>query len=213
MHSSMGCMAGKKGKKNRLPIKDPKESVPAETKTGSVEDLQTIPESSKSVQPSVQNHPERISGILAAVFISIGFTLVLPTLISAAQVAGVISMGLAHLLVIIAWFIGIASSGVWIFSVPRKHSFKKWVAITLIMGLVMFGFDRWMVWKKANQEQPALQPTFEAQISTTDESPPLYTMPVPTPPPSRASKKQNQKTELQRRKEEALRLLHSQEGK
>jgi uncharacterized membrane protein len=57
-------------------------------------------------QSSSETHSTRISQV-SAVLLSAAFALILGLIIGAFQIAGVISMGVAHMLIILAWLVAV----------------------------------------------------------------------------------------------------------
>lgn len=142
--------------------------------------------------PSRESHPVRFSKGIGTFLLSAGFTIVVGLVIGALQIAGVTSMSLAHLLIALAWVIAVFAIWLWLLSRPRKHTMKVVIITTLILGVVFFGVDRFMVWKKAEQEREAQEqqhtatPIDAATQFPKSTSPTIaaQTSPSPMPAPS-----------------------------
>lgn len=123
-----------------------------------------------------ESRQARIPQALGTLFFSVGFGLVVGLVIGAFQIAGVISMGLAHMLIILAWVIAAVAIWAWLLSSTRKHKTKTGFAMVLAMGIVLFAADRWMVSKRAELDRAAAQ-------SQTISTPTPAVTPSPSFPP------------------------------
>jgi hypothetical protein len=110
--------------------------------------------------------------------------LMVALIIAAFTVAGVINMALAHILLFLAWLVGVLGISTDILSDrPAKHK-MVWC---LVVGIALFGMDRTMVYLRHVQEQqgsgnssPASGP--EAQPVTAQRQQQEKPTPSPVPP-------------------------------
>ena len=96
---------------------------------------------------------------LGALIVSGVSAVVLALVIGALQIAGVISMGLAHLLLFFAWVIGaigIWTSEGWLLSTTQKWRIIIGSVSIFILGILLGVCDLWMVSQKATQESALL---------------------------------------------------------
>jgi hypothetical protein len=121
-------------------------------------------------EPPKESHPIRISKGVGTFLLSAGFTIVIGLIVGALQIAGVTSMSLAHLLIALAWVIAVFAIWLWLLSRPRKHTMKAVLVTALILGVVFFGVDRFMVWKKVAQDAATVQqPQSTPSVASSDE--------------------------------------------
>src|SRR5438874_5631625 len=121
-------------------------------------DLSEPPPPDKPGRPN-ESHHIRISKGFGTFLLSAGFTAFLGLIIGAFQIAGVVSMSFAHLLIALAWVVAVFAVWLWLLSRPHKHLTKVVVIMALGLGGILFFVDRLMVWKKAEQEKNiAVQP-------------------------------------------------------
>src|SRR6266850_5004931 len=94
--------------------------------------------------------------------------LVCGLLVSALQIAGIISMNLAHGLVFAAWVISIAAvcASEALLAKSTRHTIVVGLAVAVVMGLGLFKLDRWMVAKKKEQDIAATQQQQKNETST-----------------------------------------------
>lgn len=81
--------------------------------------------------------------------------LVCAFVISALQFSGLIDMGLAHLFLVLAWFVAVLAVLVseTLLARPAKHAIIVLTATATIMAGGLFALDRWMVTKKREQDR------------------------------------------------------------
>lgn len=104
-----------------------------------------------SEQRPIDTHPTRISQAVK-VLLSAAVGLVLALTIGAFQIAGIISMGLAHPLITLAWLVAVIAVWGWLSSKTQKHVGKTVLLTALILGIIFIITDFWMVRLKAEQE-------------------------------------------------------------
>lgn len=121
---------------------------------------------SPNLHPNPHRHetPEdspsiRISKAFGTFLLSAGFTAVVGLVIGAYQIAGVISIGLAHVLMVLAWAVAVFSVWLWLLSRPRKQGAKIVLLAALALGGALLIADRWMVWKKTSDAGSKLRVT------------------------------------------------------
>ena len=145
------------------PESKPDDNTPIYSDTGILD----VPEATTPVvseQPKESYHVHISKGV-GAFLLSVGFTAVVGLIIGALQIAGVISMGVAHLLIGLAWVIAVFAVWLWLLSRPRKHIMKIVLLTAFAFGVALFSIDRWMVWQKAEQERAARQPSPEVHAT------------------------------------------------
>lgn len=101
-------------------------------------------------QPS-DTHPTRVSKV-GAVLLSAASVFVIGLILAAFQIAGVMSMGLAHMLLALAWLIAVIALWGWLSSRTQKHSGKIVPLAAFMLGAVFLVTDFVMVRLKAEQE-------------------------------------------------------------
>jgi len=95
-----------------------------------------------------------------------GLSLFVAFITGALQSAGVISIGLAHLLLFCAWFvvvIGIFTSE-WLFSASKKQMFIVVSLTAVIVGCLLYGVDIWMVGKRAKMDKATTQKQLNSEL-------------------------------------------------
>jgi predicted nuclease with TOPRIM domain len=115
-------------------------------------------------RPTESRHALFSKGV-GTFLLSAGFIFILALLIGAFQIAGVVNMGLAHMLVALAYVIAVFAVWGWLLSRPRKHIGKTVLLTALTLGIIFFGLDFLMVWLKAEQEHKPL-PSVSAWLSS-----------------------------------------------
>jgi hypothetical protein len=141
----------KKGKSNKIkrrPVPAPTPVLPLSPE---------MPPTHNEPQKPKESHPIRISKAFGTFLLSAGFTAVIALIIGAFQLAGVISMGLAHMVMALALIVAAFSVWLWLLSRPQKRTMRAMWITALVLGVVFFGIDRFMVWKKVEQENGAVQ--------------------------------------------------------
>jgi hypothetical protein len=84
--------------------------------------------------------------------------------ISALQIAGVISMALAHILMLFAWLV--AAISIWLIE-AQKYTVKFRLGSIAVLSIVVLGFDLWMV-KKRTELDAAAVPKGSMQYKETE---------------------------------------------
>jgi hypothetical protein len=104
-----------------------------------------------SEQQPTETHPTRISKV-GAVLLSAAFALIAGLVVGALQIAGVVSMGVAHFMIALAWVITVLAVWGWLSTSPRKHVGRTVLLTAFASGIVFSGLDILMVRLKAEQE-------------------------------------------------------------
>lgn len=86
-------------------------------------------------------------------------------------------MGLAHMLLALAWLIAVSAMWLWMLSRPQKHMLKTVLLTAICFGILFFGADRWMVWQKAEQVRTNAQPQPTPASTSTSESDSITLLP------------------------------------
>lgn len=129
-----------------------------------------------------------ISKGVGTFLLSAGFIGVVGLIVGAYQIAGVVNMGVAHLLIILAWLVTVFAVWLWLLSRPRKHTMKTVLLTAFTFALVFFGLDILMVRLKASQEHATMQSTPTTQVqSTATPAPSPTTAPEVISKPSKVS--------------------------
>jgi hypothetical protein len=118
--------------------------------------------------------PPRLKEVIGGIVGSGAFALFIGLVVSALQVAGVISLFMANILIVAAWAVFVIAICVSrrFRSVFPKHTNAAGLAAILLIGIVLLVFDRWMVKKRAEQEgQVALSSTPNTSTSSPVISP------------------------------------------
>lgn len=112
--------------------------------------LERIEQSTRSEMWKLRPTKEGVGAIIAngAVGLAAGL------LVSAFQIAGVISMGLAHVLIFVAWLV--LALAVWLVE-SRKYTVKVKTTSIVAIGVMLLLLDCWMIRQKAEQERAAMQ--------------------------------------------------------
>jgi hypothetical protein len=84
----------------------------------------------------------------------------------ALQIAGVISLGLAHLLLFCAWFVVVVGvfTSEWLFSASKKQMFIVVSLTAAILGGLLYGVDIWMADKKAKIDKAITQKQLNSEL-------------------------------------------------
>lgn len=145
-----------------------------------------MPPTYREPEQPKESHPVRIVKGVNKFFLSAGFAIVSGLAISALQIAGIISLGVARGLIVLAGTVAAIALLGWVLSRPRKHARLIILSVVLVLLVAVFGLDRWMVYQRAEQDRAAAQaqtvPTIVLPL--TKQQTPTPT-PIPTPTPER----------------------------
>jgi hypothetical protein len=126
---------------------------------------------SKTFWGKLPNRKKEIAGFLGSGISA----LVITFIVSAFQIAGVIDMEIAHLLIFFAWLLVVI--GVFVSETLLEASGRRTLttvfSAAIVAGVILYGIDLWMVSKKANLDKKASQERVAEQNKVVAQSTPI----------------------------------------